>query len=115
MELKMELDRNIIFMKMAGSLVASVVDQIKLQVQKLIDKKYLYIVFDLTKVDFIDSSGLGLCITTSRELAGCSGLLVCSGLQSNVQKLFAMTKADQKIKVLSSRQEAFDYMLEKAG
>ena len=100
-------------MKMAGSLAASVVDQIKAQVQKLVEKHYVFIVFDLTRVDFIDSSGLGLCIATSRELAACSGLLVCAGLQANAQRLFAMTKADQKIKVLPTRLEAFDFMLER--
>jgi len=111
MDLKVELDRNIIFMKMVGSLTASVVEQIKTQVQKLVEKRYVYIVFDLSRVEFIDSSGLGLCIATSRELAASSGLLVCSGLQTSSQKLFAMTKADQKIKVIPTRTEAFDFML----
>jgi anti-anti-sigma factor len=111
MELKIELDSNIIFMKMTGSMTASVVDSIKAQVQKLVDKKYRHIVFDLSKVDFVDSSGLGLCIATSRELTACSGRLVCCGLQENVQKLFSLTRADQKIKVVATRSDAFDFML----
>lgn len=113
MEVKVEVDSDIIFLKMSGSLVASVVEQLKQQVQKLIDKHYVHIVFDMNNVDFIDSSGLGLCITTSRELAAASGTLVCCGLKENIQKLFAMTKADQKIAVMASRRNAFDYMLAK--
>jgi anti-sigma B factor antagonist len=110
-ELKVEFDSNIIFMKMVGSLVASSAEGIKAQVQKLVDKKYVHIVFDMTRVDFVDSSGLGLCIATSRELAASSGRLVCCGLGENVQKLFSLTRADQKIKTLPTRSDAFDFML----
>lgn len=110
MEMKVELDSKIIFIKMTGSLIAGIVEQVRSQIQKLIEKKYVFIVFDLSKVDFIDSSGLGLCITTSRELASYSGMLVCFGLQDNVQKLFSMTRADQKIKVMDSRPDAFDFL-----
>ncbi len=111
MELKVELDNNIIFIKMTGSLVASIVEQVKSQIQKLVDKKYVFIVFDMSRLDFVDSSGLGLCITTSRELATSSGKLVCCGLPANVQKLFSITRADSKVKVLETRSEAFDFML----
>lgn len=111
MEIRVEVDSDIIFLKLAGSLVANSVEELKNQVQKLVDKKYVHIVFDMSRVDFVDSSGLGLCITTSRELAAISGKLVCFGLKENVQKLFTMTRADQKIAVMASRLNAFDYML----
>ncbi len=111
MEIKVEVDSDIIFLKLVGSLVASTLEELKSQVQKLVDKKYIYIVFDLSRVDFVDSSGLGLCISTARDLAACSGKLVCCGLRDNVQKLFTMTRADQKIVVMASRVNAFEYML----
>lgn len=111
MEIKVELDSDIIFLKLSGSLVASTLEQLKSQIQKLVDKKYVNIVFDMNRIDFVDSSGLGLCITTARELAALSGKLVCCGLNDNVQKLFKMTRADQKIAVMASRVNAFEYML----
>jgi anti-anti-sigma factor len=111
MEIKVELDSDIIFLKLSGSLVASTLDQLKSQVQKLVDKKYVNIVFDMNRVDFIDSSGLGLCITTARELTSIAGKLVCYGLNDNIQKLFKMTRADQKVAVMASRMNAYEYML----
>ncbi len=111
MEIKVELDSDIIFLKLNGSLVASTLEQLKSQIQKLVDKKYVNIVFDMSRVEFVDSSGLGLCISTARDLAGISGKLVCYGLNENVQKLFKMTRADQKIVVMASRMNAFEYML----
>lgn len=110
MEIKVEVDSDIIFLKMTGSLVASTLEELKSQVQKLVDKRYVHIVFDMSRIDFVDSSGLGLCISTARELAAVSGKLVCCGLKENVQKLFTMTRADQKIVVMASRMNAFDYM-----
>ncbi|HXC92762.1 MAG TPA: STAS domain-containing protein [Geobacteraceae bacterium] len=111
MEVKVELDRDIIFLKLSGGLVASTLEQLRNQIQKLVDKKYVNIVFDMSRVDFVDSSGLGLCISTARELAAISGKLVCCGLSDNVQKLFKMTRADQKVAVMASRMNAFEYML----
>jgi len=111
MEIKVELDSDIIFLKLSGSLVASTLEQLRSQVQKLVDKKYVNIVFDMNRVDFVDSSGLGLCISTARELAAGSGKLACFGLNENVLKLFKMTRADQKIAVMASRMNAFEYML----
>lgn len=111
MEIKVEVDSDIIFLKLSGSLVASGLEELKSQVQKLVEKNYVHIVFDMNRVDFVDSSGLGLCISTARELAASSGKLVCCGLKESVQKLFAMTRADQKIVVMATRMNAFDYML----
>lgn len=113
MEIKVEVDSDIIFVKLSGSLVASTLEELKSQVQKLIDKKFVHIVFDLSRIDFVDSSGLGFCISTARDLVAVSGKLVCYGLNDNVQKLFKMTRADQKIAVMASRMNAFEYMLAK--
>lgn len=111
MEIKVELDSDIIFLKLSGSLVANTLELLKSQIQKLVDKKYVNIVLDMSRIEFVDSSGLGLCITTARELSAVSGKLVCCGLNDNVLKLFKMTRADQKITVLASRMTAFEYML----
>lgn len=113
MEISVEVDSNIICLKLTGSLVASTLDAVKAQVQKLVDKKYIHIIFDMNRVDFVDSSGLGMCISTARELDTISGKLVCFGLKDNVQKLFTMTRADQKITIMATRMNAFDHLLAK--
>lgn len=111
MKINVEVDSDIIFIKMSGSLVASIVDQLKAQVQKLIAKRFVHVVFNMSEVEFVDSAGIGLCISTARELAAASGKLICCGLGGNVQKLFTMTKADQKITVVATRKDAYDQML----
>lgn len=113
MEIKIEMDNEVVVLKLVGDLVANTVDELKAQVAKLIEKKYRFILFDMGKVNFIDSSGLGACIAIKRDLAANVGILVCTGLNENVRKVFRMTHADQKIMVFDTRQDAAAVLLER--
>lgn len=112
MEIKLEMDNEVIILKLIGSLVASSAEGLKEQTAKLIEKKYRFILLDLGKVDFIDSSGLGACIAINRELVASKGVLACAGLNENVRKVFRMTRADQKVLVFDSCYEAVNALLE---
>jgi anti-sigma B factor antagonist len=114
MEIKLEMDNEVIILKLVGSLVASSADGLKEQSAKLFEKKYRFILLDLSKVDFIDSSGLGACIAINRELVGNDGVLACAGMNENVRNVFRMTRADQKIQVYDARLEAVNALLERA-
>ena len=113
MEIKLEMDNEVIILKLVGSLVASSAEGLKEQIAKLIEKKYRFILLDLGKVDFIDSSGLGACIASNRDLTGKGGALACAALNENVRKVFHMTRADQKILVFAARQEGVNALLER--
>ena len=79
----------------------------------MIEKNYPFILLDMGKVEFIDSSGLGACISIKRDLAASNGLLVCSGLSETVRKLFRITRADQKIMVLDTAQDGLNALQER--
>jgi len=113
MEIKLEMDNEVVILKLIGNLVASSVEELKVQIAKLIEKKYLFILLDMAKIDFIDSSGLGACIAIKRDLAVNVGLLACMGLTENVRKVFRMTHADQKIMVFDTRQNAIGALMER--
>lgn len=115
MEIKLEMDHEVIILKLIGSLVANSAESLKEQTAKLIEKKYRFILLDLGKVDFIDSSGLGACIAIKRDLAAKDGVLACAGMNENVRKVFRMTHADQKILVFDARQEAVNALLERVA
>ena len=61
MEIKLEIDNGVVILKPVGNLVASTAEELKDQVTRLIEKKYLSVMLDLGKVVFIDSTGLGAC------------------------------------------------------
>jgi anti-anti-sigma factor len=113
MDIKLEMDNEVVILKLAGNLVASTIDELKAHVARLIEKKYLFILLDMGKVDFIDSSGLGGCIAIKRDLVANVGLLACTGLTEAVRKVFRMTHADQKILVFDSRQDAVGALMER--
>lgn len=113
MEIKLETDNEVVILKLIGDLVASTAEELKVQVARLIEKKYRFILLDLGRVDFIDSSGLGACIAIKRDLAAKEGALACTELNENVRKVFRMTRADQKIMVSDSRQDAVAALLER--
>lgn len=113
MEIKLEIDNEVIILKLVGDLVASSADELKSQAARLIEKKYRFILLDLGRVNFIDSSGLGACMAIKRDLAPVAGLLACTGLNENVRKVFRMTRADQKIMLFDVRQDAVHFLLER--
>jgi anti-sigma B factor antagonist len=113
MEIKLEMDNEVIILRLAGNLVASTAEGLNAQIAKLMEKKYRFILFDLGKVDFIDSSGLGACIAIKRSLAASDGVLACTGLNETVRKVFRMTRADQKIMIFDARQDAVNALLER--
>lgn len=112
MEIKLEMDNGVVILQLSGNLVASSAETLREQIAKLIEKKFRFIVLDLGKVDFIDSSGLGSCIASNRDLNALNGVLACSGLNDNVRKVFRMTRADQKIKIFAARSDAVYALLE---
>ena len=115
MEINLEMDNEVIILKLVGDLVAGTAEELNAQIDKLIEKKYRFILLDLGRVDFIDSSGLGACIAIKRGLAANDGLLACTGLNENVRKVFKMTHADQKIMIFDDRPDAVDALLERIG
>ena len=113
MEIKLEMDNEVVILKLIGNLVAGTADSLEVQIVRLIDKKYRVVLLDLGKVDFMDSSGLGACIAINRDLIAHAGYLACTGLNESVKNVFKITHADQKIKIFDSRQNAVNALMEK--
>ncbi len=69
--------------------------QIQDQIRDLIERGVLSVVLDLSKVSWIDSTGLGELIASLSSLKKKDGNLVLSNLQSPVQSLLKMTNLTQ--------------------
>ena len=81
--------------------------EFKARMAQPIDNGGLVIVLDLSKVDFIDSSGLGAIISTLKRLnnKSCDGrrveLLIC-GLQDAVKTMFSLTRMDRIFQIFDN-------------
>lgn len=64
------------------------------------------IIVDLTNVDFLDSSALGLLVNVQRQLAEAGGSLQVACPQPHVQKVFRITRLAEVIPIHDSIDEA---------
>lgn len=65
-----------------------------------------FLVFDCTKLDFIDSSGLGAIVGCLRRSLEQNGDLKLAGLNAKVSMVFELTKAKKLFSVFSNAGEA---------
>lgn len=68
------------------------------------------IIFNLSAVDFIDSSGIG-CLVTCLKLLGPKGRVAIWGLKTPVESMFKMTRMDRVFKLCSSEEQALQAVL----
>ncbi|HBG07162.1 MAG: hypothetical protein A2075_08225 [Geobacteraceae bacterium GWC2_58_44] len=105
MEIKTEMVNDIVVLNPVGNLVASSVELLKGRVEKLIEKKFRFVLLDMSRIDFMDSSGLGSIIAANKLLSASSGALACAALQEGVRKVFRVTRADQRIALAETQSE----------
>jgi len=118
-EIKTEMINDIVVLNPIGNLVASTIEQLKAQVEKLLEKKFDFVLLDMSRVDFMDSSGLGSVFAVNKLVANAGGVFACAALQDNVLKVFKITRADLKVSVAATRSEGLlliqERMLQRKG
>lgn len=107
------MDGDVVVLDVAGTIIASTVEELKGQIDKLVDKNFTRIMMDLSKVSFMDSSGLGSCVATHKLLSEKGGMLVCVRPSEAVTKIFRITRADQRIAVVPTRIDGLRLIQEK--
>lgn len=76
------------------------------KVKDLVESKIVNVVLDLTKVSWIDSTGLGELIASLSSTKNNGGNLVLSNLQDPVQSLLKMTNLNQIFDVYENVEDA---------
>ncbi len=84
---------------------ARVATDFKERMIELIASGNTIIVLDLSKVEFIDSSGLGAIVSSLKRMGGRGELVVC-GLRETTMTLFKLTRMDRVFQVFDSEQQA---------
>lgn len=64
------------------------------------------VVFDMSQVTFVDSSGLGVLLSCLRELNAIGGDAKLCGMIDSVQKMFALVRMDRIFDIHPTRTEA---------
>lgn len=80
--------------------------EFKNRITRLIEEGNINLIIDLGDVSFIDSSGLGALLSGYKNVSSHQGSLTLSGLQSQVQSLFELTRLHRVFKIYPSLEEA---------
>ena len=115
MEISIGMEGDVVVVDLTGDFVASAVEHFKAQMAKLMEKNFLFVVLNLDKVNFMDSSGLGACMAAHKAFQEKKGAVVCAKPSEAVAKIFRVTRADQKLKVSPTRPEAVKALQEIAA
>jgi anti-anti-sigma factor len=65
----------------------------------MLDEKPQRLVVDLSRVSYIDSSGLAVLIEGMQNVEGYGGRFALSGLQENVRPIFEIARLDQVFRI----------------
>jgi len=95
----------LVFKVMDRRLDAISAPAVRTRLRKLIRDGHRRIAFDLSRVEFIDSSGLSALVYAMKQL-GASGDMVVGGARSTVISLFKLTRLDKVFRVFPDTEEA---------
>ena len=90
-----ELQGNILVLRVGETrLDAARAPALREELLRHIDAGHSQIVLDLSRTDFLDSSGLGALVSAVKRL-GSKGTLAIAGAQGAVTRLFSLTRMDR--------------------
>jgi anti-sigma B factor antagonist len=82
-----------------GEIDSHISPQIAVALRELINGKPKKLVVDLSKVSYIDSSGLAVLIEGMQKVEFYGGKLYLVGLQENLRAIFESTRLDQAFRI----------------
>ncbi|HCU23425.1 MAG TPA: anti-anti-sigma factor [Deltaproteobacteria bacterium] len=97
---------DICLLEVEGEIDAEHSAQLKSTIAKARENFAKHFVFDLRKVSFIDSTGLGVLISLMRHLNESSGRLRLAALQDEVRSIFEITRLYKVFELSASVEEA---------
>lgn len=96
---KLDIQNNFWDISLEGELDVSTADKLKEHLHALVKKEIVDMKINLTNLDYIDSTGLGVMIGVLKELKISDKEIYIIDPKSNVKKIFTITGLDKIFKV----------------
>ncbi|MBN2416155.1 STAS domain-containing protein [bacterium] len=107
--LQLEPHENALVIRLLESRIyQDVIPGFREQVLSVLDAGHTTIVFDLSRVDVMNSSGLGILILLQDELDRRAGTMILSGLGPVMEQLFTQMKLETLFTVAKTESDALD-------
>ena len=114
MEIKLKKYSSTYIIEVIGDMDLYSAFELKNIVTKMVAKDIKYFVVDLEKVDYIDSSGIGVLIHIYSTIKKSSRILKISNVHGSVEKVIKLTKLSQYFPIVGSVKEAL-LQIQQAG
>jgi anti-sigma B factor antagonist len=101
------LDKFTVVKVLDSRLDATVAGEFRQGLIEFIHKGQVFLILDLSDVEFIDSSGLGALVATLKTLGGQGDLVIC-GVQKPLLVLFELTRLDRVFRLYNDSKEAIE-------
>ncbi len=97
--------------KITGELDLVTANELRERLDKAIDEMFTKNLFlDLTCVNFIDSSGLGVILGRYRKIQEKRGIMVLYGMNSNIKRILELSGILSIIPAFNSENEAWTFL-----
>ncbi|UCC45184.1 MAG: STAS domain-containing protein [Candidatus Zixiibacteriota bacterium] len=106
MEIELREEGGVVVLTLKGRLDLASGSGLKEQVKELLNKEKNLLHLNLSQVDFINSSGLGVLVSIMKEARLGKGRLTLSDLASYVREIFEITQLSHIFEIFPSEAEA---------
>ena len=106
MAVKTESRNGLMICRVDGDIDINCSPDLKKIFDKLISQKTPKIVIELSKVTYVDSSGLATLVGILKNMRSYGGKMRLAGMSPKVKSLFEITKLDKLFEIMESEEEA---------
>ena len=92
--IKEQFRDNWVLLEINGEIDMATGPELRQRIVQYVQEGHLHIILDLAKVDFIDSTGLGVLIGGLKRTRSHGGDLQCIGLSESLKEMFKLTGLD---------------------
>ena len=95
-----------LILHLKGELVLNAVTELKDEIKSHLKNENLKVIADLSDVEFVDSSGLGMLISWFKCVTEANGRIVFANVQPYVRKIIKISKLDKIFTLTETLDEA---------
>lgn len=106
LEYDKKLDDDVVVFSMRGNLDALSAPALKKEIDLLLSERRIHVVFDLAKLDLIDSSGVGAIVSLFKRVRTLQGDVKIARLSGQPLEIFKLLRLDRAFEIFDRVDEA---------
>ena len=105
-DLRLETERNFVVVRPSGEIDMNNAPSLRDQLRLISDREPASVIFDLSALTHLDSSGVGTLVEFKRNVDAYGGEIILAGLQPVVRGVFELTKLDRFFAIVADTKQA---------